>query len=160
MLYFLCRRLNINARVLVENRRVSFIVHWPLRKEEKNWSQQQLQALGKKREEREERKKQCSLPQRMISLCNLELIPALKQGFSKVWSTFVMKGHSTHFSFDLLNNWTLRAVGGERGILSTLLWSHCCDILLSFGVLSATLPKLLLLLVYTYPETIWRLTGA
>lgn len=39
---------------------------------------------GGKKEEREERKKQCSLPQRMISLCNLELIPALKQGFSKV----------------------------------------------------------------------------
>jgi len=35
---------------------------------------------GRKRGE----KKQDSLPQRMISLCNLELIPALKQGFSKV----------------------------------------------------------------------------
>ncbi len=111
---------------------------------------------GKKEEKGKKGRKE-----RSSALCPKEWSPcvilSLFQHWSKAlakceallwWKGTVLISGLTCSIIELWGRW------GERGV-STHLWSCCCDILLSFRVLSATL-LLLLVVVYTYSKAIWR----
>lgn len=94
------------------------------------------------------KKKQGSLPKEWSPCVILSLYQHWSKALAKCEALLWWKGTVliSALTCSIIELW---GRSGERGV-STHLWSHCCDILLSFRVLSATLAKLLLLVVYTY----------